>query len=73
MKTPKEKNKPHKFYFSIKAKITLLCTCSILIAVFVTFTYLVNVSKKAITTSTEVTMLNLADSYSNSLSEAIHQ
>lgn len=72
MKTPKE-NKPQKSFFSIKAKITLLCTCSILIAVFVTFSYLVNVSRNAITSSTEVTMLNLADSYSNSLSEAIHQ
>jgi methyl-accepting chemotaxis protein len=65
--------KHRKSFFSIKAKIALLCTCSILIAVFVTFIYLVNVSKDAITGSTEVTMQNLAASYNSSLSDAIHQ
>jgi methyl-accepting chemotaxis protein len=62
-----------KSFFSIRAKITLLCTCSILVAVTVTFFYLVNVSKSAITDSTEATMQELSDSYSKNLSDAVSQ
>ena len=67
----KPKNKRSKSFFSIRTKITLLCICSIILAVFVTCFYMVNISKKAITNSTEVTMQQLADSYSSSLSDAI--
>ena len=67
----KPKNKLKKSFFSIRTKITLLCICSIIVAVFVTCFYMVNISKKAITTSTEVTMQQLADSYSSSLSDAL--
>ncbi|MDF2513062.1 MAG: methyl-accepting chemotaxis protein, partial [Herbinix sp.] len=67
----KPKNKLKKSFFSIRTKITLLCICSIILAVFVTCFYMVNISKKAITNSTEVTMQQLADSYSSNLSDAI--
>ncbi len=67
----KLKNKHEKSFFSIRTKITLLSICSIILAVFVTCFYMVNISKKAITNSTEVTMQQLASSYSSSLSDTI--
>lgn len=67
----KLRNKLKKSFFSIRTKITLLCVCSIILAVFVTCFYMVNISKNAITNSTEMAMQQLADSYRSSLSDAI--
>lgn len=58
---------------SIKAKIAFLCTLFIFISTSVTFFYLFSVSKNAITDSTEMTMLNLADSCNNNLTASINQ
>lgn len=69
------KTKDHKkrAFFSIRAKITVLCTCSILIAVMIVTTLFINVSRKAITNSTEVTLQDLTASYNNNLTSAIRQ
>jgi len=67
------KLKTKKSFFSIKAKIALLTTCSIIIAVLVTFFYLVDASKSTLMDSNEVTMENLAATYNNNLSDAIMQ
>ncbi len=72
MKNGKE-TKAKKTFFSLKAKIALLCTCSILIAVTVNFIFMFNASKNAITDSTEIMMKDLASSYSSNISEAVQQ
>lgn len=61
------------FFFSIKARIALLCICSILLSVFVTFHNMATESKKIITKSTERTLMDLADTYSKNLSNTISQ
>jgi methyl-accepting chemotaxis protein len=72
MKTQNQ-NKRQKSIFSIKVKIAFLCTIFIFISTSVTFLYLFQVSKNAIQDSTELTMQNLADSYSSNLTAAINQ
>lgn len=65
------KNK--RSFFSIKTKISLLCICSILLAVIVTFSNMALASKKIITESTEITLQDLANTYNNNLSDTINQ
>ncbi|HWT73408.1 MAG TPA: methyl-accepting chemotaxis protein [Mobilitalea sp.] len=72
MKIPSKKSSK-KSFFSIKAKVALLCTCSIIVAVIVTFTTMALASKKIITNSTEITLQDLANTYSNNLSDTIMQ
>jgi Methyl-accepting chemotaxis protein len=67
------KTKSKKSIFSIKSKVSLLCTCFIVIAVTVNFIFMFNASKNAITDSTEVTMQSLAASYNDNISETIQQ
>jgi methyl-accepting chemotaxis protein len=62
-----------KSFFSIKAKVALLCTCSILIAVFINFLVMVQVSKDTITSNMEITMQDMASSYSKNISDAVRQ
>jgi len=64
-------SKVKKSSFSIKAKVSLLCTTFILITVIINNTILVNVSKKAITSNTEATMIDLATAYSTNLSNTL--
>lgn len=64
-----EKRK-HRF-FSIKVKISLLCASFIIIASVVNFTAINRVSKNTITDNTQMTMKNLADSYSKNVNESI--
>jgi methyl-accepting chemotaxis protein len=72
MKTPL--NTKHKgLYFSIKAKVVLLCTCSILIAVTFNFYFMFQASKNAIKSNTEITLKDLVDSYSNNISDIVRQ
>jgi len=73
MKTRKTKDQKKQAFFSIRAKITVLCTCSILIAVMIVTTLFINVTRRAITNSTEVTLQDLTASYSNNLASAIRQ
>lgn len=56
---------------SIKAKVSLLCTLFILMAVTFNYSFLSNVSKNAITHNTEATMKDLASAYSKNLLETI--
>lgn len=62
-----------KSLFSIKAKVALLCTCSIIIAVTFLFIYLINVYKDSITNNTEITMQSMSTAYSDNLSEMVMQ
>ncbi|MDF2543093.1 MAG: methyl-accepting chemotaxis protein [Herbinix sp.] len=66
-----KKRKKEISFFSIKAKVTLLCTTFILIAVIFNYSFLVNVSKTAITDNTEATLSTLAQAYSTNISESI--
>lgn len=63
MNTKDTTTKRNKSSFSIKAKVALLCTIFILIAVSINYALLVNVSQKTITTNTEETMLDLSTAY----------
>lgn len=72
MNTPVKYQRKRSIH-SIKAKIAFLCTLFIFISTSVTFFYLFEVSKNAITDSTEMTMLNLAESYNNNLTSSINQ
>lgn len=72
MKKQNKTRSQHTFH-SLKMKISLLCTCSILIAVAVNFIFMFNVSKNAITDSTEVTMKDLAASYIKNISDSVTQ
>lgn len=56
---------------SIKVKISLLCAFFIIIASTVNFTAINRVSKNTITDNTQMTMKNLADSYSKNVNESI--
>ncbi|SHO54040.1 methyl-accepting chemotaxis protein [Anaerocolumna xylanovorans] len=56
---------------SIKIKISLLCAAFIIIASVVNFTVINRVSKDTITSNTQTTMKNLADSYSKNVNEAV--
>ncbi|MDF2941502.1 MAG: methyl-accepting chemotaxis protein [Herbinix sp.] len=69
----KKYNNNKKSFFSIKAKVALLCTCSILIAVLVNSLFMGKVSKDAITSSTEITMQNMAESYNKNISDTVQQ
>lgn len=68
-----KQNSKKLFFYSIKVKVALLCTCSIILAVAINAAYLINVCKDTITRNTEVTMQDLAASYSGNLSEVIRQ
>lgn len=57
--------------YSIKSKVSLLCTIFILIAVTFNYIFLSYVSKKAITHNTEAAMEDLASAYSTNLTETI--
>ncbi|MGB4659259.1 MAG: methyl-accepting chemotaxis protein, partial [Mobilitalea sp.] len=71
--TTHKKTRIRKFIFSIKAKVALLCTCFIIIAIATNYSFLMKVSKTSIENNTEVTMEALADSYSSSISKAVQQ
>lgn len=62
-----------KSIYSIKAKVSLLCTLFILIAVIFNYSFISNVSKKAITHNTEAAMQDLASAYSTNLEEIIRK
>lgn len=68
----KEKTLKHsKTSFSIKAKVSLLCTIFILIATSVNYLLLVNVSKDTIMDNTETTMQDLADAYGKNITNSV--
>lgn len=69
------KNSIHfkKSFFSIKTKVALLCTCSILIAVIANSVILAKASMNAITSSAEITMQELSASYMKGISETVRQ
>ena len=71
--TTRKSTASSKSMFSIRTKFALLSICSILIAVTIVTTMLLNVCKQAITNSTEVTMQDLSTSYSNNLNQALRQ
>ena len=71
--TTRKSTASSKSMFSIRTKFALLSICSILIAVIIVTTMLLNVCKQAITNSTEVTMQDLSTSYSNNLNQALRQ
>lgn len=62
-----------QIFISIKAKVALLCSCSILVAVGLNFAFFSKISYDAITKSTEITMQDLANSYNQSISENVRQ
>lgn len=62
-----------KSFFSIKAKVALLCSCFIIIAVTVNFIFMFQVSQNAITNSTETTMKELAASYNSNVTQIVNQ
>ncbi len=64
---------PLKSLYSIKAKVALLCTCQVIIAVSLLFTYLINVYKDSITHNTEITMQGMSTAYADNLSEKAMQ
>ncbi|MGN6710293.1 methyl-accepting chemotaxis protein [Anaerocolumna jejuensis] len=64
-----DKRKRHSL--SIKFKISLLCAAFIIIASVVNFTVINRVSKSTITSNTQTTMKNLADSYSKNVNDAV--
>ncbi|MFT4144459.1 MAG: methyl-accepting chemotaxis protein [Mobilitalea sp.] len=68
-----KKSTKRKSLFSIKTKIVTLCTCSILIAVLVTFFNMASSSKNIVTKSNELLLETLATSYHNNLTESIRQ
>lgn len=71
----KKRNTPDKEKsgsLSIKVKISLLCAAFIIIASVVNFTAINRVSKDTITSNTQATMKNLADSYSKNMNEAVN-
>lgn len=69
----RKKNTRRKSLFSIKTKIVALCTCSILIAVLVTFVNMASSSKNIVTKSNELLLETLATSYHSNLSESLRQ
>ncbi len=69
----RKKNTKRKSLFSIKTKIVALCTCSILIAVLVTFVNMASSSKNIVTKSNELLLETLATSYHSNLSESLRQ
>lgn len=58
---------------SIKFKITLLCTLFISIAVFTNYIILIYQAKATITTNTQNNMLDLADSYSQNVTNTVNK
>lgn len=64
-----DKRKRHSL--SIKFKISLLCAAFIIVASVVNFTVINRVSKSTITSNTQTTMKNLADSYSKNVNDAV--
>ncbi len=71
--TKRSKKNTHKSFFSIKRKVALLCTCSILFAVGVNFFSMYYVSRDEIRTSTETNLKSLATSYNKNLDESVDQ
>ncbi len=69
----RKKNNKRKSPFSIKTKIVALCTCSILIAVLVTFVNMASSSKNIVTKSNELLLETLATSYHSNLTESLRQ
>lgn len=70
----KENTKKHRTSsFSIKTKVSLLCTVFILIATSVNYLLLVNVSKKTITNNTKTTMKDLADAYGDNVTNLVNR
>jgi methyl-accepting chemotaxis protein len=70
----KEKTLKHsKTSFSIKAKVSLLCTIFILIATSVNYFMLVNVSQSTIMDNTKTTMEDLADAYGKNVTNTVSQ
>jgi methyl-accepting chemotaxis protein len=62
-----------KSSFSIKAKVSLLCTIFIILAVLINFLLLTNMSKKTITNNLEETLMDLASAYNQNISDSINK
>ena len=73
MKNEKPPTKNKKLSFTIKAKVSLLCTILILTAVIFNYLFLVNASKSTIIANTEETMLDLATAYSQNVSNTVSE
>ncbi len=65
--------KIHRTFFSIKYKVSLLCTFCILIAIAINFIFMFRASQDAIKESTEITMESLAGSYNDSIADTVKQ
>lgn len=65
--------KIHRTFFSIKYKVSLLCTFCILIAITINFIFMFRASQDAIKESTEITMESLAGSYNDSIADTVKQ
>ncbi len=72
MKNRNTTDKGKSGLLSIKVKISLLCAAFIIIASVINFTAINRVSKTTITSNTQATMKNLADSYSKNMNEAVN-
>lgn len=72
MKKRNTTDKEKSGLLSIKVKISLLCAAFIIIASVINFTAINRVSKTTITSNTQATMKNLADSYSKNMNEAVN-
>lgn len=70
-KPKKSSNK--RSIFSIKAKVALLCTISILIAIIVNATLITNICKTAITRNTTTSMNDLATAYNANITDAVRK
>lgn len=73
MDKKKQTSKLKKSFFSIKAKVTLLCTVFILVAVIISNALIAKVSENIIVSNTEETLSSLATAYSNNISETIRK
>ena len=72
MKKKNTTDKEKSGLLSIKVKISLLCAAFIIIASVINFTAINRVTKTTITSNTQATMKNLADSYSKNMNEAVN-
>lgn len=72
MKNRNTTDKEKSGLLSIKVKISLLCAAFIIIASVINFTAINRVSKTTITSNTQATMKNLANSYSKNMNEAVN-
>ncbi|MDF2589077.1 MAG: methyl-accepting chemotaxis protein [Anaerocolumna sp.] len=73
MMTKNKSQNTSKVSFSIKAKVSLLCTIFILIAVTINYVLLESVSKKTITANTATTMVDLATAYGQNVSNTVNK